>query len=684
MSGAVMAPARWRLALRFARREVQRRPGRTVLVALLIAVPIMGMTLGSVYAHTIDDSYGRDFQLRYGDEADVAAQGAASGEDSAALRGIEDELPEGSTVTRVLGGLYLPIRESGSQISGDVSATLLQFDGDTGRGAETLGLEAYETPGAGEVWVSRHLLDEFGLELGDTMALQYPSGSWTVSGTGRPSVDHRENIVVFGELPLEQFRKGSIGRTTIVDLPGDDRTERLQLVDTIEARYPGVFAQTADEIGTGSGDEPDTSELAWGWVAGIIALAAVGIVISAAFATSARRQLVTVGQLSANGASQRLIGRALGLQGFWSGLIGVALGITGAAMIGVFGRSTIERLYARDLPTFQYVPRDMIVIALTGIVAAVVAAYVPARSAAKVPTITALAGRRPLGRVPVRLVPIGVVMFGFGVLLLVLAAASEDGGDLAAAAGVLGGVMVMAGMCCCSPLATDAMSRLAARAGRSWRFAGRSLGRTRARSAAIVTAIGVTGALAAAGSSVALSASDDEDRSVSFPDDAVVVTPLDEAFVLDEGDNPAARTTIGVPGELRQRVLDVLPGASWSIRREATFDARNLDEDFRYAEDELGIRAYDSIVIGDEAMQDVYALSDTDRRALGRIGALALQWYSFGEEPGPSEVGVVLAAEDGPIRTQAATREHLQRMVMDANGNLIQSGTGVVTGRDTL
>jgi hypothetical protein len=175
-----------------------------------------------------------------------------------------------------------------------------------------------------------------------------------------------------------------------------------------------------------------------------------------------------VGQLSANGAPQRLIGRALGLQGFWTGLAGVALGMTGAVLIGVFGRSTIERVNAADLPAFQYVARDLVVIALTGIAAAVVAAYVPARSAAKVPTLTALAGRRPLGKVPVRLVPIGVVVFGFGVLLLVLAAGSE-GGDIAAAAGVLGGVMVMAGMCCCSPLAIDAMSRLAARAGRSWR-----------------------------------------------------------------------------------------------------------------------------------------------------------------------------------------------------------------------
>ncbi len=681
MIGGGLAPARWRLALRFARREVQRRPGRTVLVALLIAVPIMGMTLGSVYAHTVDDSAGWEFQVRYGAGVDIAAQGPVSGATSAELRGIEKVLPADATVTRVIGVLNVPIRQ---QRGDTLTATMLQFDGAPGNGAEPIGLEPAELPRGNEVWVSRHLLDELDLDVGDTLSLRYPRGSWTISGTGTPNIDHRENLIVFAEFPLRQFREEYLGRTTVIDLPGSERQERQQLADTIQRRYQNVYPETAEDNIASGGFGPETSLLAWGWVAGIIALAAVGIVISAAFATSARRQLVMVGQLSANGAPQRLIGRALGLQGFWTGLAGVALGMTGAVLIGVFGRSTIERVNAADLPAFQYVARDLVVIALTGIAAAVVAAYVPARSAAKVPTLTALAGRRPLGKVPVRLVPIGVVVFGFGVLLLVLAAGSE-GGDIAAAAGVLGGVMVMAGMCCCSPLAIDAMSRLAARAGRSWRFAGRSLGRTRARSAAIVTAIGVTGALATAGSSLALSAAEEEDRPLSYPDDAVAVLPVGaDGLMFEEGVDPGPRTPVEIPGELRQGVLAVLPDASWSVRREATFDPQDPSEAFEYDHDELGITAYDSIVIGDKAMQDLYELSDADREALGRTGALALQWYNFGEDPVPAEVGVVLQADGRPIRITANTREYLQQMVMEPDSDLMRSSYGVVTGRDTL
>ena len=51
-----MGLAQFRFASRLARREVRRRPGRTLLVVLLIAVPVFGMTVGSVLVRTADAS----------------------------------------------------------------------------------------------------------------------------------------------------------------------------------------------------------------------------------------------------------------------------------------------------------------------------------------------------------------------------------------------------------------------------------------------------------------------------------------------------------------------------------------------------------------------------------------------------------------------------------------------------
>ena len=211
--------------------------------------------------------------------------------------------------------------------------------------------------------------------------------------------------------------------------------------------------------------ETEAAPLAWGWVAGAIALAATGIIVAAAFATSARRQLVTVGQLSANGAPERLVRRSLALQGGWTGLAGSIVGMIAAVVAVLVARSTVEEVSGAVLAPYRFAPSDLAVIVATGTLAATVAALVPARSASRVPVLAALAGRRPLGVVPRRLVPIGVATFALGVFLLFLGASSEAGGDAAAAAAVLGGVMVLAGMCCCSPLAIDTMSR--ASAGRS-------------------------------------------------------------------------------------------------------------------------------------------------------------------------------------------------------------------------
>ena len=73
--------------------------------------------------------------------------------------------------------------------------------------------------------------------------------------------------------------------------------------------------------------------LAWSWVIGALSLAVTGIIVAAAFATSARRQLVTVGLLSSNGAPEGVIRRSLALQGSWTGLVGSLLGVA-AGLVG--------------------------------------------------------------------------------------------------------------------------------------------------------------------------------------------------------------------------------------------------------------------------------------------------------------------------------------------------------------
>ena len=328
-------------------------------------------------------------------------------------------------------------------------------------------------PQSGEVWLSRPLADRLGVDVGDAVTLANPAGTWTVAGTGRVDSAFNLRSMILRDLPVEQFADGVLDRVTLIDLPAEASAADIAaagrgLDELVAESSPddSSFDPRVSWRGQDGSADSHNGALAWGWVAGAIALAATGIIVSAAFATSARRQLVTVGQLSANGAPERLVRRSLAMQGGWSGLVGSVLGVTAAVVALLLARSTIEDVNGSVLAPYRFVPFDLIVIVATGTAAATLAALVPARSASRVPVLTALAGRRPLGVVPRRLVPVGVAMFALGVFLLFLGASSDGGGDAAAAAAVLGGVMVLAGMCCCSPLAIDTMSRASA-AGRA-------------------------------------------------------------------------------------------------------------------------------------------------------------------------------------------------------------------------
>jgi putative ABC transport system permease protein len=62
----------WRVATRLARREVRRRWGRTLLVMILVAVPVLGMTVVTTLVRTTKSSAAHDFEREFG-QANLAA-----------------------------------------------------------------------------------------------------------------------------------------------------------------------------------------------------------------------------------------------------------------------------------------------------------------------------------------------------------------------------------------------------------------------------------------------------------------------------------------------------------------------------------------------------------------------------------------------------------------------------------
>lgn len=658
--------APWRMASRLARREVRRRPGRTLLVVVLVALPVLAMTAGAVIARTTRPTADQSFTATAGPVADLALQrnpGDLPDERLAEL------LPEGSRWARyqVATGNALTDGPTPRTAYTDV----LDLDlGDPVAGG-VLDLVSGRAPGDGEVAVTADVASALDVERGDTLTLARPAGSWEVVGIVRWPGDHRRSGILAPSFDWGRVVPGDIREELLVDVPGRPGPAES---DALLVLLQGGTARSS--AGDDLGDVP-AEGLAWGWVAGVLGLVAVGIVITAAFATSARRQLVTVGQLSAQGAPPHLVRWTLALQGSWNGLFGSILGVV-VAIAGLWlGFPLLETVAGRDLDGLVVRPLDVLVVMATGIAAATIAALLPARTAARIPTLTALSGRRPVGAVPRRLVPIGLALFGGGLFLLALAAGGSVGevtpgnSNLLAAAAVLGGLGVMFGACCASPLAVTVAAGLGARLPASWRLAARSMGRLRTRSAGVVTAIAVTGAIALALSTVTVTEVGSRDQlegAAAFhglpalPADAVLLSA--QAW-RDDG-SPVAPAEVVVSPTVSAAVRDLFPDAEvHPVRRAVAATAPDEVDPPPIPTDAVLVG---ELVVADPGVLDAIGLSDRDEAALRSTGALVVDTSLFSlavpvDDPSPAETAVpegpVDVAVDGAPEIEAAVRRDL-------------------------
>ena len=649
---AARTVATWRFATRLAMREVRRRPGRTLLVVLLILVPVMAMTIGDVIEHTQNDKWSETYRRRFG--ASDAAVEFTSDENVATMMAA---LPEVRIVSYRTASAVIPATPQHPRQT-FVNFTDIPLDDSVTAGIIELRSGRFPTA-PGEALVSPSVAKDFGLAVGDSWDVPRPAVRLIIVGIGRRADLHSDALVVVrGVAAISAAPFASI--TALVDAPAPLTDAQIAL---LLPRGP--------ELPTAEPGPTDASSraLAWGFVAGVLILAAVGIIIAAAFATSARRQLVTLGQLSANGASQRLLRRTMTLQGSVSGAIGGVVGVCLGCVALLLGKARfVERVLDRSVGPYQWSGVDLLAIIATATVAASVAAFIPARTVARVPVLSALAGRRPLGAVPRRLVPIGVLFFSGGLVLMVLAALgsqnrpeSQGGlavgpvashGDLYAAVAIVGGLGVLIGACCFSPVMVGLLGSLGRRFRGAPKLAARSIARLRTRSAAVVTAIAVTGALA-----IALGAFVERSLAQDASDTAGILQPLNEvqaigySYGLSGADADPPLPSVPDLSAARAAVSAALPEATFTPVREALYDPSVVPA----GTPEVNYPNDGRIAIADDAWIDLARLDAVDRSNLATVGAILT---IPGGEPDSTDGNktVALYRQTGVTRLVAATR----------------------------
>jgi putative ABC transport system permease protein len=634
--------------------------GRTALVVALVAIPVIAMTIASVVYRTTRDTSADLFARQFGG-ADLVVWGVERQPGYEGDR-IIAALPEGSRVVDVHEIYdFVPAGRGGQQFMRFTDLPLA--DPIT---AGIVDIERGRAPVAvGEVLLSPDVADRFGVDVGETLTLEAPAATYDVVGIGRPANGRDGALMVVVGFDFDRARSDRLGGFRLVDTPPG--------FDVEEFVHDGDIRHRAESSTTlWVADVPVATGLAWGWVGGVLALTVMGIVIAAAFATSARRQLVTLGQLAANGADRRVLRRMLALQGAWSGSIGAVLGVVVGLGLILPQHGMLERITNRSLGGMEVAALDLVIIGLTGVIAATVAAFVPTRSITKVPVLSALGGRRPLGAVPRWLVPCGFATFAGGLALVGIAAAAQTDAatsndrHLFALVAVVGGLGVLFGMCCSTPAIIAVLGPIGERARGTARLATRSTARVRTRSAAIVTAIAAAGALSIGGGTAVASAWGTDESvwsSVPYlPSNMVSLRahPTEPAVggaagAPTEVSDPGLPVLPPVPPAIADEVRAVLPAASEVPVRTAGFDLAP------YRTDVVDVSARwltPYLVVADPPLLDALGLSPRDR-ALLEQGSVLAGWEGGMHAP----AGTVTAhTETGPVVFHVAGLRDRPRM----------------------
>ncbi len=497
-----------RAITRLAVRESCRRPGRSLLVIALIALPAAAAVFVSTWLHTAVDSPQEQVESQLG-QADLVVY-ANPGREAPTRDLLAGQ--HGWRVVALSEGTGLVSAPRSGRLQLRFRALDIPLADPLVRGISPRVVGGRPPAVPGEVAVSRSLLRVLGSRVGDTITTIRPAGTYSVTGV----LDTPEYLNTIAGPGVNSLVGGS---RLLVDTPGP-----VVLPDAL--RDGQTLSQTRAEL-LASAESGRTNDRVFLYLYGALGMAAFGLIVSAALAIGARRQLRALGLIGANGASPSQAGLLTLMQGALLGVVGAVAGV----MLGIGSsyalRPVVERLTDQAEGPIDLQPVDCFVIAILAVVIAVGAAWLPARVAARTSVLQALGGRKTLSRLGVRVPLGGLVVSVLGCLMLGWAAAGVQR-DRDTAIAVVGAGFIIAGLVVCSPYLVGLLERVASRTSGTLRLAARTVARQRSRTGPTVAAIMAAGALAIAAATVSLT--DDRRAQRAFAADAFA-PPRDEVTV---------------------------------------------------------------------------------------------------------------------------------------------------------
>lgn len=504
MSGRL---AGWRLALRIGQREARRAKWRSLLVILMIALPVAGVTAVAVTYRTYDVDTVEGLDRRLGTEAaaSIDVQGSA-----AVRQGIDPEnasewLEESDAdpldaagVKAVIGGRPLLQAEDRTfdvrTDKGVTWASGLETDLNDPLAAGLARLTEGRLPqGPDEVVVNSNLAFR-GPGIGEELLI--PNGdideTRKVVGIVESANVRNDPFIAGVELPVDYTSDRSTwlvggGPVTWSDIEDLNAAGAFVLSRSVVMDPPAAARAADKEIRPPMG-APDPSELVVLVLIVVMVILEVVLLAGPAFAVAARRQARDLALIAASGGTARqsrrvLLGMAIVI-GAVAAVVGAVLGVGLARLLQPLAQDQVSAWFGPfEVPWLQ-----VLAVAVIGFAAAICAAIVPAWIASRQNVVGVLSGRRseslPSRRSPI----IGLVLVAAGV-------ASAAFGTRNALSGIpiaLGVLLCVAGVLFILPALVSAAARFSARMPLVIRFATRDADRHRTRTVPAAGAIAVT------------------------------------------------------------------------------------------------------------------------------------------------------------------------------------------------
>ncbi|KAB8158855.1 FtsX-like permease family protein [Streptomyces sp. 3MP-14] len=544
--------------LRTSLRSFYAHKARMVLsgVAIVLSVAFVCGTL--IFSDTLNSTFERFFGAT---TSDVTVE--VEEEEHAQQTGVPESFPA-DVVERVaavdgVAEAFGAVESTGLTVV-DADNESLEWDG----GGPTTGgdwgpvsqrlmelVEGREPAAGDEVLVDADTADNADVAVGDALTVVTASGSHPVTVVGVAEFQGSNPGVAY------VFFEETAARTVL--LGAEDRVSRVAVDAADGVGDAELKARIADELGGGfevktreeNREEAmaevgflDMLRYAMLGFAGIAVLVGIFLIVNT-FSMLVAQRTREIGLMRAIGSSRRQVNRSVLIEALLLGVVCSALGVgvgIGLAMLLLRGMESLGmNLADASLTVTATTPVAGMAV---GVLATVVAAWLPARRAGRVSPMAALRdagtpGDARAGRIRTA---VGLVLTGAGAAALLLAATADDGSDGGAFLG-LGLLATLVGMVVAAPLLASLAMRvvngLVLRAfGPVGRLAGRNAlrnpRRTGATASALMIGLALVSGLAVVGSSVVASASDQLDRTVGadFIVDSMGQPIVDEAAQL--------------------------------------------------------------------------------------------------------------------------------------------------------